>query len=370
MRPRLGIAILAATVLALAVPAASPAATTHWLCKPGLAHNPCTPGLSTTVYSPTSKLIKTETPKATTKPAADCFYVYPTVSDQKTTLANFNADPEIKSIALYQAARFSQRCRVYAPLYRQVTIQTLDTTGGESPAQLATGINDVRSAFADYLKHYNHGRPFVLIGHSQGSFVLQQLIAKDVDTKPAVRKLLLSAMLLGGNTTVKTGQKVGGNFKHIPTCQTKSQLACLIAFSTFDTPVLPDSKFGRAAAGRDVVCTNPALLTGNASDTLQTIFPSAPFAPGSTIALGIQLVGLTLPHPKTTWVSFPTSYTAKCSSANGAHVLQITPKPGAQTPKPSPDGTWGLHLADVNIALGNLVNLVGTQAAAFARRAA
>ena len=38
----------------------------------------------------------------------DCFYVYPTVSDQQTRLATKRVDPELRSIALYQAARFSQ----------------------------------------------------------------------------------------------------------------------------------------------------------------------------------------------------------------------------------------------------------------------
>jgi hypothetical protein len=48
-------------------------------------------------------------------------------------------------------------------------------------------------------------------------------------------------------------------------------------------------------------------------------------------------------------------------------VLQVTPSPGEQTPKASPDPTWGLHLMDANIALGNLVGLVRTQGAAYTR---
>jgi hypothetical protein len=48
-------------------------------------------------------------------------------------------------------------------------------------------------------------------------------------------------------------------------------------------------------------------------------------------------------------------------------VLQVTAAPGGQTPKPSPDGTWGLHLVDANLALGNLVDLVRSEAAAFSR---
>ena len=38
-------------------------------------------------------------------------------------------------------------------------------------------------------------------------------------------------------------------------------------------------------------------------------------------------------------------------------------------PKPSPDATWGEHLADANIALGNLLKLVGSESAAYLARA-
>lgn len=346
-------------------------AKTTWLCKPGLAKNPCTPGLSTTVYSASGKELRVERPKVSSPLKADCFYVYPTVSDQKTTLANFKVDPEIRSSALSQAARFSQRCRVFAPMYRQVTIKTLTETGSETAAQLAIGLGDVRSAFRDYLAHYNKGRPFVLIGHSQGSFVLRSLIAKDVDAKPAVRGRMLSALLLGGNIKVKKGTGIGGDFKHIPACRSNRQLGCVVAFSTFDTPVPANTRFGgnRGSRTTEVLCTNPAAL-GGGSGLVKTIFPSEPFAPGTTIAIGIQLLGLTLPTPDTVWGAQSTAYRARCSSANGARVLQVTPLPGAQVPKPSPDGTWGLHLMDANIALGNLLDLVGTQTTAFFKRSA
>ena len=142
------------------------------------------------------------------------------------------------------------------------------------------------AAFETYLKKYNHGRGFVLIGHSQGSFVLRQVIAKQVDAKPAVRKLLISAILLGGNVLVKNGSDVGGDFKHVPACHSDTQTGCVIAFSTFDQTPPADSLFGRVngslgTSGKNVhvLCTNPAAL-GGGSGKLDPIFPSKPFAPG------------------------------------------------------------------------------------------
>jgi hypothetical protein len=353
----------AAVVIAVAAPAAS--AKTVWLCRPGSAPDPCTPGLATTVFSPAGQRLAVTHPKPVKPPAIDCFYVYPTVSGQPTTLANFKVDSVERSIALYQAARYSQYCRVFAPVYRQVTLTALLAGTKETPAQLAVPLADVRSAFRQYLLKDNHGRGFVLIGHSQGSFVLRQLIARDVDRQPAVRKRLVSAILLGGNVAVKRGSGIGGDFKHIPACRATSQLGCVVAFSTFDQPVPKDSLFGRTTApGRAVLCTNPAAL-GGGSGLVDLISPSQPFDPTSTLSAGIKILGLTYPKVSTTWISEPGAYRATCSSADNANVLEITPVGGAATPHPSPDPTWGLHLLDANVALGNLVAMVKAQAQAF-----
>jgi len=363
-------AALTFAFLALAS-AASAHASTVWLCRPGLHPDPCTPGLSTTVYSPTLVRKGVAHPKAQANPPIDCFYVYPTVSDQKTGNANRHIDPVERSIALYQAARYSQYCRVYAPMYRQQTLAAITPGGPKSSSALA--LSDVRAAFADYLRHYNHGHGIVLIGHSQGAFVLRELIARDVDPKPAVRNLLVSAILLGGNTLVKPGPKgIGGDFKHIPACRSAHQLGCVIAFSTFDAPPPKDTYFGKPGLlgspgpkGDIVLCTNPAALAGG-SGVLDPIFPSAPFYPHSTLAVGIALLKLTQPRPNTVWSSEPGAYTARCVNSGGAHVLMITAQHGAQVPQASPTSQWGLHLLDANIALGNLLSIVHSESMAYA----
>jgi Protein of unknown function (DUF3089) len=350
---------------------ASAAGGVHWLCKPGIANNPCSVSLTTTRYSTSLKKLGVDKIKPPRHPKFDCFYVYPTVSDQKTPVANFNIDPELRSIALYQAARYSSVCRVYAPVYRQLTLLGIGATGTTTvtPEQRAQAYNDVRDAWRTYLRKFNKGRGVVLIGHSQGSFVLRPLIAKEIDSKPKVRKRLISAILLGGNVLVKKGKDVGGDFKHVRACHSRTQFGCVIAWSTFNAPAPQGALFGRTTvAGQQVLCTNPAAL-GGGSGKITPVYPSAPFAPGTTIGAATQAVGQPVPKARTAWFEFPGAYRAHCSSAGGANVLEIAGVGGAPKLNAVPTPEWGLHLTDANIALGNLVDLARSQAAAWRRHA-
>jgi DUF3089 family protein len=380
VRPRsLLVGLLAVAVLVGLAFAAPQAKATVWLCKPGKKPDPCAPGLSTTVYNaPLTQAVGVQHPKAIKHPPVDCFYVYPTVSDEKSGNSDLKIEDTERSIALYQASRYSQYCRVFAPMYRQVTLAGAGlpgTSGSTSKANPALGPKDVTNALKDYLKHFNHGRGIVFIGHSQGSGVLRQVIAKQIDPHPALRKLMLSAILMGGNVLVKGNSGIGGDFKHIPACRSKSQLGCVIAFSTFDQPVPSDTFFGvprpllgaKVKKGTRVLCTNPANLAGG-SGTLTPITPSAPFAPGSIIALGLSVLNYKVPAPSTVYWSSPNSYRARCENSNGAHVLEIAARNGAQTPTPAPTPQWGLHLLDANVALGNLVSIVHSESKAFVRR--
>ena len=156
--------------------------------------------------------------------------MYPTVSDQKTPNANLTVDPQEVSIAQFQAAMFSRVCKVYAPMYRQLTLSNIG--GAATPAQQALAYGDVRTAWSTYLHRYNHGRGIVLIGHSQGAFLLRRLITTQVDTSASARRLMVSAILLGGNVTVRNGSDVGGDFRHIRACHSATQTGCVLAWST------------------------------------------------------------------------------------------------------------------------------------------
>jgi hypothetical protein len=250
-------------------------------------------------------------------------------------------------------------------MYRQITLAALLGTVPAGNADLAYA--DVLEAWQSYLQTETHGRGVVLIGHSQGTFMLRRLVREQIDPDPAARAKLVSAILLGGNVTVREGADVGGDFEHVPACRSRRQIGCAVAFSTFDAPVPPNALFGRAGPGFAVLCTNPAALRGGTAP-LKSVLPTTPFAPGTTIGAATQLVGLTLPAVATPWIEVDGAYTGMCSSADGANVLEVTGAPGAPQLHPVPDATWGLHLVDANIALGNLTRLVAEEARAFVAR--
>jgi len=338
-----------------------------WLCRPGLADNPCAYDLTTTVVGANTRAVVRSS--AATHPAVDCFYAYPTVSYQSRTNATLVVDPEEVAQAEAQASRFSQVCRVYAPIYRQVTSTALGR-GNVPPSAAVIAYQSLLAAWNDYLRRYNHGRGVVLIGHSQGASLLVSILQRQVDGQPLQRRLV-SAILLGANVKVPAGSEVGGDFAHIPACTAATQTGCVIAYSSFDQQPPFNSAFGRvdtgfgsqsgsAASTLRVLCTNPASL-GGGSGSLSPFFATQTNVPTSATPPRTSAA--------TAWVSYPGLYTAQCTSAQGATWLQVDAMraTGDRRPvvRPPYGPTYGLHPYDVNLALGNLVRIVATQAQSF-----
>jgi hypothetical protein len=343
---------------------------TVWLCRPGVANNPCASALTTTVVPPRGAT-HIERGRSTSAPAVDCFYVYPTISGQPTVNANLAIEFRERELAVAQASRFSQACRIFAPVYRQITLSALQQPARITLADARVAYDSVVSAFRDYLAHYNHGRGIVFIGHSQGAAILIRLLQREVDVVPAVRRRLVSALLLGGNVTVRKGSSVGGDFVHIPACTSSYQTGCVVAYSSFTAKPPENSQFGRTTSDAGVqllaphnlsptiriMCVNPALLAGG-TGVLD------PYIPALVLAF---LPAGSAPTVRTPWVSFPGAYSAHCTSSGNATWLQVMQIGAGRKPLLSQlqDPALGLHILDVNIALGNLVQLVRDQAAAY-----
>src|ERR687897_1024510 len=193
------LAALSVLVFLSLAPAAE--AKVVWLCEPEKRANPCEPSLTTTSYAPSGERLGVKRVRRAARRRADCFYVYPTVSDQKQPQATKVVDAVLRSIALYQTARYSRDCRVFAPVYRQFTIQALLNPGTITDEIGDQAYADVLEAWRAYLKRARHGRGVVLIGHSQGTFMLRRLIREEIDPRAPARRRLISALLLGGNVT-------------------------------------------------------------------------------------------------------------------------------------------------------------------------
>ncbi len=360
MRKRLAALLLAAACTSSSHPAAtpSPSATagrralpvshpTLWLCQPKATADPCHTPLDTTAVQARGGKVTVPAPDPDQK--VDCFYVYPTVARDATTNAPLKVEQAERDVAVAQVAPFSSVCRVYAPVYRQVTVSAL--FGGKYNDKKARALShaDVVSAFHDYLNQ-NPGRRFVLIGHSQGSLELLTLIQEEIDGNAALRKRLVSALLIGGALKVPPGKDVGGDLQNIPLCTSGTQNGCAVAYNTFDTTPPPTTFFGRPDKARHLVaaCTSPALLSGDV-EKLKPIVPVTQ--------------ALVPTAASTTYLSYPDYLTGACHHRNGYAWLQVAVHrvKGDTRPAELPKilgPQWGLHLYDVSLALGNLVALV------------
>jgi Protein of unknown function (DUF3089) len=362
-----------------AAPAAAPNDYTNpetWLCHPGRS-DACAVDLDATVVQ-ADGTTSVERFHADPNAPIDCFYVYPTVSRQRTPNADMTIEAAETNVVLHQFARFGAKCRLYAPMYRQVTLAVI---AGLKGADRTLGYNDVRDAWNEYLAHDNHGRGVVLIGHSQGSGVLTQLIAREIDGKP-VQKQILSAILMGTSLQVPPGKDVGGSFKTIPTCHSSTQLGCVIAFADFraDSPPPPNSRFGkgRPADGTVAVCVNPSALAGGSGPVRAYFTTSAS-----------QIANVANPPPPvwtdppqkidTPFVSLPGLMTAECVSDDHGDYLAITVHrtPGGHRVNTIAGDVviggvvqkdWGLHLIDADLHIGRLAEIVGYESRAYQDR--
>lgn len=161
-------------------------------------------------------------------PNVDVFYIYPTTLRSDTLL---NADPADaqtnrwvdESAIARQASVFSGCCRVFAPRYRAASYKAL-MNGAQRDAAFALAYIDIERAFDWYLSHENHGRPFILAGHSQGAFHVATLLEKRIDGS-ALRKQLVAAYVIG----INLGEgEFGKRFQALKPCDQPRQTGCVL----------------------------------------------------------------------------------------------------------------------------------------------
>jgi hypothetical protein len=348
----------------------------RWLCRPGLTDDVCARDLDATAVAADGSTEVIEHAVADDAPV-DCFYVYPTTSFDPGPNSDFTPGESEEIATVYnQAARLTSVCRVFAPLYRQFTISTIgggsDDEGGADRSDVA--YRDVLDAFKDYVANHSDGRGFVLVGHSQGASMLNRLVREEIDGEPRLRDRLVAAYLLGWALQVPEDQVVGGDFANIPLCEEPQQTGCAVSYASYRSTAPPTAAafFGRAGDGTRAACVNPADLTGGRT-TLQPYFlvtqPEGALLGGTTPAQ--PFADPTRTDVTTPWVTYPGLVEAECVTEGDYDYLSLIVNGDPSDPRTDDIGgdlteMWGMHLVDVNVAMGDIVDLVAAQAAAYA----
>ncbi len=170
--------------------------------------------------------------------AVDIFYVYPTlgthpVDDEGNALLYTNINKQRERDAAHGNQAFNKTVyaaddfNFYAPYYRQMVLDVyfMDSAVVVEKAKLPE--TDITEAFEYYWKHFNNGRPFILLAHSQGSQLLIELL-KDHMTNEQ-RNQMVAAYLFGYQITKGDLEQ----YKHqlIP-AQSEDDLGCIILYNS------------------------------------------------------------------------------------------------------------------------------------------
>ncbi|MDB5692210.1 MAG: Lysophospholipase [Alphaproteobacteria bacterium] len=377
----LAAAFLAAAPAAAQQPAPTSAPdyadTANWLCLPG-RDDACSKPLPTTALNPNG-YGSTGLVKPAANPKIDCFYVYPTVSRDPGDNSDLVPGPEEQTTAWVQFARYGTICRTFAPVYRQATLTALRKAMAGAPVtrNFDMAYADVLAAWRTYLARYNQGRPFVLIGHSQGSIMIERLIAEEVEKGPAAARML-SAVIAGFNVEVPEGKLVGGTFKKTPLCSRTGETGCILTWVSFraESPPPEASLFGRAVGpGMTIGCTNPARLGGDGAAPLDSYWYTGPSSATDQTPIAWSSEGA----PPTPFLRTEGLASGACVHRGniGYFATNVNADPKDKRTDVIPGDVvvlgqrlpgWGMHLSDMNLPMGDVIRLIEAQRDAWLRR--
>lgn len=218
--------------------------------------------------------------------AADVFFVHPTTfKGSPVWIAPYDASDEAAPlnppVLLDQVSVFNGCCRMYAPRYRQATLAALKV-----PAAMDVAYGDIARAFRFYIAHRNHGRPFIIASHSQGTAHAIRLLQEEI-LKTPLKRQLVAAYLIGGYVPDTFGE-VG-----LPICDTARRTGCVVSYNASEAGrtgarMITDTRAywwrGRHVAdGRShALCVNPLTWRRAGAAPASTnpgslAFPTAPF---------------------------------------------------------------------------------------------
>jgi hypothetical protein len=209
----------------------------------------------------------------------DVFFVHPTTYDGGK---NWNgAINDRRAAALFTevmapnyAAPFSSVARVFAPRYRQASLYTSLTLFDDAIEAREFAYGDVRAAFDEYLRAFNRGRPFIVVGVEQGGVLAMRLVREVIAPNRDLRRHLVAAYL---QETAAPADEFGPDAP-VPACARRDEAGCVVAWISIRRGDFPRAlrlyhrtvvwnDRGRLVGlnGRLPLCVNPLL--GGVGDT-------------------------------------------------------------------------------------------------------
>ncbi len=243
---------------------------------------------------------------------------------------------------------------------------------------------DVKAAFQYYLDHLNKGRKFVLLGHSQGSGMLEFMMQDMIDNNADIRSQMISALVIGDGVTVAKGQDTGGTFQNIPLCTQAMKTGCVVTYNSYEAsdPKLQNGAllgwvadsggmFPSPPTGIELepACNNPAELANSSEIFKGALLPTKTVNP---------FLGSSTPIPEnitTAFLLYRDTFQGTCTKSDDGKYNQLVISqiviPNDQRSLPpyqsvgAEGGGFGLHLVDYQIPLYDLIDLVRQQADAM-----
>lgn len=199
--------------------------------------------------------------------AADVFFIHPTsFTDIKNE--NWNAEIDDASLntktdyssILYQASVFNEKCRVFAPRYRQAHIRSFYMHTPESENAFEIAYADVKAAFEYYLNHHNNKRPVIIASHSQGTKHAGRLLKEFFENKP-LQNQLVCAYIIGMPVPVDY-------FTALKACADSVATGCFVSWRTFrknskEPSFISEEKF-RSVVINPLIWTNETTYISSA----------------------------------------------------------------------------------------------------------
>ncbi|MEM7569530.1 MAG: DUF3089 domain-containing protein [Pseudomonadota bacterium] len=198
------------------------------------------------------------------------FYVHPTSYwDNDAWVAaidNENAADRLEHLFIKgQASAFDPYGTLYAPRYRQAAFGAFLANDENTFKALTVAGGDVRNAFENFLMRIGPDTPFIIVGHSQGSFHGLTLLHTSMAT-PERQNRLIAAYLIGWTIAPDADLPAWTS-----PCDTPDQLGCVLSWQTFgpDGDASPiralfeaaPSLTGASKKGESMLCVNPLSFT-------------------------------------------------------------------------------------------------------------